>query len=82
MASAPSAGVSSWAKGMRTTQSEITMASRGAMTAPVARTTPAKMKATPKGMKPHRAMALICRAIGMVPLSSGRKMRRISGSAR
>ena len=57
------------------------MASSGGQTAPVARTMPEKMKATPNGMKPQSTMELMCTAIGSEGLAPFRKACSTQGSA-
>ena len=78
----PSMGSRKLAKGMRITHMATIMISRGGQTAPVARTIPDRMKAMPKGMKPHRTMDLMWMAMAFEGLAAGRKRRRISSSLR
>ena len=59
----------------------MTMAIRGGQTDPVARTMPDRMKLMPKGMKPHSTKKLMCWAIAMEGLPSGRKRRGAKGPA-
>jgi len=82
MASAPMVGCRKLASGTRTPQSEMIIASSGGQTAPVARTTPEKMNAIPKKMKPQSTIELMCTAIGSDGLDPGRKARSTQGSAR